>query len=105
MGIHRGQRSPTILQFGRQCFCEIIDGHDTRDRPHNLNDRIVRDADKLWRFEVTGISVACDWFGQTPHAYADRLEEQVGILETELGRDLAAATLADTRARLMLHVL
>ena len=29
--------------------CEIIDGHDTRPDPHHLNDRIVRDSDKLWR--------------------------------------------------------
>ena len=27
--------------------CEIIDGHDTRPDPRHLNDRIVRDADKL----------------------------------------------------------
>lgn len=85
--------------------CEIIDGHDTRPDPHHLNDRIVRDADKLWRFEVTGIAVACDWFGTTPHAYADRLEVQAGQLETEAGRTWAAETLAETRARLMLHVL
>lgn len=85
--------------------CEIIDGHDTRPDPRHLNDRIVRDADKLWRFEVTGIAVACDWFGTTPHAYADRLEVQTSQLETELGRTWAAETLADTRTRLMLHVL
>ena len=29
--------------------CEIIDGHDTRMEPRHLNDRIVRDSDKLWR--------------------------------------------------------
>ena len=85
--------------------CEIIDGHDTRPEPHHLNDRIVRDADKLWRFEVTGISVACEWFGVTPHAYADKLTGQVGILETEMGRAWAAETLAESQARLMLHVL
>ena len=46
--------------------CEIIDGHDTRPDPRHLNDRIVRDADKLWRYEVTGTAVGCDWFGETP---------------------------------------
>ena len=56
---------------------EIIDGHDTRAEPRSLNDRLVRDADKLWRFTVTGIAVACDWFKMTPHQYADRLEKQV----------------------------
>ncbi len=85
--------------------CEIIDGHDTRPDPRHLNDRIVRDADKLWRFEVTGIAVACDWFGITPHAYADRLEKQVGILETEQGRIWARETLDETRQRLKLHLI
>lgn len=85
--------------------CEIIDGHDTRPEPRHLNDRLVRDADKLWRFEVTGISVACDWFKTTPHGYADRLEAQKDVLETPAGRRWAAATLAESRRRLMLNVI
>ena len=85
--------------------CEIIDGHDTRPDPRHLNDRIVRDADKLWRFSVTGVSVACDWFKTTPHGYADRLEKQKTQLETEAGVRMATETLAETRKALMLHVI
>ena len=85
--------------------CEIIDGHDTRPEPRHLNDRVVRDADKLWRFDVTGIAVACDWFKLTPRAYADRLEDQKGMLETAAGRDFATQTLAASRKALMLHVI
>lgn len=85
--------------------CEIIDGHDTRPDPRHLNDRIVRDADKLWRFDVTGIAVACDWFKLTPRAYADRLEVQKDKLETEAGRKYATETLAASRKALMLHVI
>jgi hypothetical protein len=84
---------------------EIIDGHDTRPKARSLNDRLVRDADKLWRFTVTGVAVACDWFKTTPHAYADRLEKQVAILETETGREMAARELARTRGELMLHLI
>ena len=84
---------------------EIIDGHDTRTEPRHLNDRIVRNADKLWRFSVTGVAVACDWFKTTPHGYADRLETQKDQLETDAGRRFAAETLAQTRAALMLHVI
>lgn len=84
---------------------EIIDGHDTRPVPRSLNDRLVRDADKLWRFTVTGVAVACDWFKMTPHQYANRLEQQVSILETEAGREMAAQELARTRAELMLHLI
>jgi len=61
---------------------------------------VVRDADKLWRFEVTGIAVASDWFGITPREYGDKLEGQVEQLETEKGRQWAAETLAETRKRL-----
>ena len=95
-----GWDAETIAQV-----CEIIDGHDTRPNPRHLNDRIVRDADKLWRFDVTGIAVACDWFKLTPHAYADRLEIQKSQLETDAGRQLANETLAASRQTLMLHVI
>jgi hypothetical protein len=84
---------------------EIIDGHDTRPHARSLNDRLVRDADKLWRFTVTGVAVACDWFKMTPHAYAERLEQQVAALETEAARGMAARELARTRGELMLHLI
>lgn len=91
---------PVIAAVG-----EIIDGHDTRAQARSLNDRVVRDADKLWRFTVTGVAVACDWFKMTPRQYADRLEQQVSILETEAGRQLAAQALVETRVALMLHLI
>lgn len=75
--------------------CAIIDGHDTRKKASSLEDEIVRDADKLWRFSLTGISVACDWFGLSPTEYAKRLEldvlpqlhlpESVDIARRDLG--------------------
>ena len=85
--------------------CEIIDGHDTRLEPRHLNDRVVRDADKLWRYDVTGIAIAAEWFGVTPTAYADLVETQIPKLETDLGRDLAETTLKETRKHLMMRVL
>lgn len=85
---------------------EIIDGHDTRPAPKSLNDRLVRDADKIWRFTVTGVSVACDWFKMTPHQYADRLEKTgLSQLETEAGLQMATEELAKTRQALMLHLI
>lgn len=85
--------------------CEIIDGHDTRPDPHHLNDRIVRDADKLWRFDVTGIAIASEWFGKTPRAYVDHLENVHGQLETDAGCTFASEALARSRTALKLHVL
>ena len=85
--------------------CDIIDGHDTRPDPRHLNDRIVRDADKLWRYEVTGTAVGCDWFGETPAQNCARNEVILAKFETEPGRAMAAAELAVTRRKLKLHVL
>ncbi len=53
--------------------CTIIDGHDTRKFALCLEDELVRDADKLWRFHPVGVAIACDWFKQTPIQYAERL--------------------------------
>ena len=91
---------PVIAAVG-----EIIDGHDTRPHARSLNDRLVRDADKLWRFTVTGVAVASDWFKLTPRQYADRLEAQLAILETDAGRHMATQALAQTRVALMLHLI
>jgi HD superfamily phosphodiesterase len=85
--------------------CEIIDGHDTRPKPHHLNDRIVRDADKMWRYNVTGISIACDWFGSNPHVYAADMERRIDWFETPVGRAMAEKELAVTKKVLMFDVL
>ena len=36
---------------------EIIRGHDSRIEPLSLNDAIVKDADKLWRFSAEALTV------------------------------------------------
>jgi hypothetical protein len=42
---------------------EIIDGHDSRLTALNINDAIVKDADKIWRVTPHGRRVVKDWFG------------------------------------------
>jgi HD domain len=84
----------------------IIDGHDTRQAAHSLNDELVKDADKLWRFTATGIAVACDWFKLTPGQYAARLEREIaGQLFRPWSRAVATADLAAARAALRCDVL
>ena len=85
--------------------CEIIDGHDTRPDPRHLNDRIVRDSDKLWRDEVTGTAIGCDWFGETPVQNCARNEAILPRFETDPGRAMATAELERTRSLLLAHVL
>ncbi|QBJ95480.1 HD domain-containing protein [Rhodococcus sp. ABRD24] len=86
--------------------CAIIDGHDTRQDAHSLEDELVRDADRLWRFGPTGIALASSWFGMTPALYCDRLEiEILPELKTEAAHQIAVADLARSRALLRTDVL
>jgi hypothetical protein len=83
----------------------IIDGHDTRPEALSRNDELVKDADRLWRFSVTGVSVACDWFAMTPGEYADHLSTQVEACFTETARAMARAELTATRRLLRVDAL
>jgi HD domain len=85
---------------------EIIDGHDTRSFAKSLEDEIVRDADKLWRFTATGVSIACDWFKQTPSVYCNRLETDIiPLLHLPESVEMAKADLIETRKLLLCDVL
>lgn len=84
----------------------IIDGHDTRPDARSLEDALVRDADRLWRFDQVGIALASSWFKLTPSAYMDRLEaEIIPELQTSAARRMAEADLARSRALLKASVL
>lgn len=79
----------------------IIDGHDTRPESYSLEDSLVRDADRLWRFTSTGIALASGWFAMTPAEYVRRLHaEIVPELITDAARQMALADL-ERAARLL----
>jgi hypothetical protein len=50
---------------------EIIDGHDSRKQAVSLDDKIVKDADKLFRYTKEGLSINTKRFRET-------IEEVVG---------------------------
>jgi hypothetical protein len=84
----------------------IIDGHDTRPEARSLEDMLVRDGDKLWRFTPVGIGIACDWFKCTPSSLATNLMDQVwSELHTEAGRRIANRDLAYSRRLLQIGLL
>lgn len=86
--------------------CTIIDGHDTRPNAYTLEDALMRDADRLWRFDHAGIALASGWFGQNPAMYTDRLEtEIIPELITQAAVEMATADLARSRALLRTAVL
>ncbi|MGY3318947.1 HD domain-containing protein [Arthrobacter sp. H-02-3] len=86
--------------------CDIIDGHDTRPAAHSLEDALMRDADRLWRFDHAGIALASSWFGMDPATYTDRLAtEIVPELITQAAHDMAVADLARSTALLKTAVI
>jgi HD superfamily phosphodiesterase len=84
----------------------IIDGHDTRKEAKSLEDALVRDADRLWRFDHAGIALASGWFGMDPATYCDRLAvEIVPELLTEAAVAMATADHERSNALLKTTVL
>ncbi len=74
----------------------IIDGHDTRPQAQSLEDALMKDADKLWRFTTHGIATLCVWFDTPAKDTVAMLESFVlPKLITETGRTMAQALLAD----------
>jgi HD superfamily phosphodiesterase len=77
---------------------EIIDGHDSRGEALSLEDALVKDADKLWRFTQNGVRICHVWMDRTPDDFMDFVESRIdGWLLTDAGRALAREILAESR--------
>ena len=85
---------------------DIIDGHDTRAESYSIEDSLVRDADRLWRFTPAGVALASGWFHQSPSSYCARLRvDIVPELITEAALEMALAELDRAEALLKTDVL
>lgn len=83
----------------RAAILAIIDGHDTRADAASIEDAIVRDADKLWRYTPFGLEVVCEWFGHdVPTQIALLASWTEGRFFTAAGRHMALGLLAALRA-------
>ena len=56
-------------------ICRIIRGHDSRKRAISPSDRIVKDADKLWRYSRRGVKVETERFNVPRSIYLSFLEK------------------------------
>ncbi len=56
-----------------QKILKIIDGHDSRKEAISLNDKLVKDADKLWRFSPVGMDTNIKMFRMDKSKLLDRL--------------------------------
>ncbi|MCX5811778.1 MAG: HD domain-containing protein [Proteobacteria bacterium] len=77
----------------------IIDGHDSRKEALSLNDSLVKDADKLWRFTRIGVDIDHARFGidrDSYLAYLGSIIEQWFM--TSVAADMAREALNETRA-------
>jgi hypothetical protein len=74
---------------------EIVSRHDSRPDAESLEERIVKDADKLWRFSREGLTVDPDRFETSPAEHLSRLK---GALDrwflTGAGNRMARAELS-----------
>lgn len=69
---------------------KIIDGHDTRRESQSLNDSIVRDADKLWRYTPFGLETVGGWFNYSTDEQMTLLLQWLGTrFYTDAGREMA----------------
>lgn len=80
----------------------IIDGHDTRLEARSLNDKLVKDADKLWRFTPTGVGIDHQRFGVK---VTELLRHLDGVVDqwmfTPEAKTMARAALVEARKELL----
>ncbi len=76
----------------------IIDGHDSRTEPLSLNDAIVKDADKLWRYTREAVALNMERFQLS---YTEGIERLVRNIEpwflTASAKNMARAEIEKRR--------
>lgn len=78
---------------------DIIDTHDTLKTAKSLEDALVKDADKGWRFTPHGVTTIAGWYDMGPAETIDMLEDFVlPSMLTDAGRAMARGFLASARA-------
>ncbi len=77
---------------------QIIDGHDTRREALSLNDALVKDADKLWRFDPVGVPICAQWNELALEPYFDFVESRLeSWLFTDQAKEIAGIQLAQSK--------
>jgi HD superfamily phosphodiesterase len=80
---------------------EIVNGHDSREHALGIEDELVKDADKLWRYTESAVRICHDWMELSPDAYMDWVQSEIDAwLFTATARTLARRELAHSRAAL-----
>ena len=100
-GVKIAEEILTLLHYDSDKILQIlsiIDGHDTRLEALSLNDQLVKDADKLWRFTPVGVDIDHTRFGIPRDRYMEWLDTVIeDWLFTPEAREMAHAALADAK--------
>jgi HD superfamily phosphohydrolase YqeK len=83
-----------------QEIVSIIEGHDSRKEAMSLNDKLVKDADKLWRFSAVGMDINEKLFQKGSEEHLDllvpRIDEWFFMPES---KDMAREALNEAKNR------
>jgi HD domain len=80
---------------------EIVNGHDSRTEALGIDDELVKDADKLWRYTESAVRICHAWMHLSTDAYLDWVQSEIDAwLFTDAARGLARRELAASRAAL-----
>jgi hypothetical protein len=78
----------------------IIAGHDSRRDALSVNDALVKDGDRLFRYTRAGADLDCARFGRTLDVHIADLESNLDIwFFTSAAKDLAREALEELRQR------
>jgi HD superfamily phosphodiesterase len=80
---------------------DIVDGHDSRSDAVSLEDELVKDADKLWRFTESAVRICHVWMELTTERYMEWVGSEIDRwFFTETARGLARRELDRSRTAL-----
>ena len=78
-----------------EAILEIIEAHDSRKEPLSLNDKLVKDADKLWRYTRIGVEINRKRYEYSVDQYMHRLRSNLDPwFLTDSGREMAIEEMA-----------
>lgn len=96
-GVRIAEEILTLVNYDQKRIMEIlsiIDGHDTRREALSLNDQLVKDADKLWRFTPIGVDIHYKKFNIQRDSHLKWLEIMINAwLFTPAAKKMAQAEL------------
>jgi HD domain len=80
---------------------DIIDGHDTTKHARSVDDTLLKEADKLWRYTPHGIKTIQGWFQIPVSEVLEILENYVlPTFLTDFGRNMGKIFLATAQTTL-----